>query len=121
MGAVGDLITDQAAYFFDKLKSDLVDNRELRIQERDKLRSTLNRLLGEARVPHLSLCDSSLTGISVGDEQWAQVEIYVHYRWNASEEEQNQYLRGLGTSLSRAGDVRMQRHPAVLHFQRSQG
>ena len=121
MGAVGDLITDQAAYFFDKFKFDLIENRELRIQERDKLQNMLNRLLGVARVPRLSLCDASLTGISVGDEQRPQVEIYVHYKWNASEGDQYQYLHRLGTSLSGAGDVRIQRHPPVLHFQRSHG
>lgn len=122
MGAVGDLITDQTAYFFDKLKSELVDTRKVQIEERDKLKDTLNLLLGEARAPRLALFDSSLTGISVGDEQ-TSVGIYIHVKWNASEKEQYEYLQWLGRALSREGEVKMQRHPLVLHFQRgsSQG
>ena len=123
LNAVGDLITVQAAYFFEKFQSDLTVDREMRIQERSKLQSILNRLLGEGYVPRLSLCDASLTGISVGDEERPriEIEIYAHYKWNASDQEQYEYLHGLGTALTQVGDVKIQRHPVALQFQRSQG
>ena len=44
LNAVGDLITVQAAYFFEKFQSDLIEDREMRIQERGKLTSILHRL-----------------------------------------------------------------------------
>ena len=124
LSAVGDLVTDQAAYFFDKFRSDLTEDREIRIQERDKLRTMLYRFLGVAHVPRLSLCDTSLTGISIDDEERRQIEVYAHYKWNATDEEQYQYLQWLGTELSRSGEIKIlkiQRYPAVLRFQRSQG
>ncbi|KAJ7393635.1 hypothetical protein OS493_003290 [Desmophyllum pertusum] len=122
LNAVGDVITDQAAYFFDKLKSTLTDDREMRVGKRNKLQRMLNRRLGEGRAPRLSLCDTSLTGISVGDEErLRRVEIYAHYKWNASDQEQFEYLGRLGTLLSDAGSFRIQRYPVALHFQRDQG
>lgn len=121
LNAVGDVITDQAAYFFDKLKSTLTDDREMRVGERNKLQRMLIRL-GEDRGPRLSLCDTSLTGISVGDEErLRRVEIYAHYKWNASDQEQYEYLGRLRTLLSDAGSVRIQGNPVALHFQRVQG
>ena len=124
LSAVGDLVTAQAPYFFEKFQSALTEDRSMRIQERDKLRTMLYRFLGVAHVPRLSLCDTSLTGISIGDEDKGQIEIYAHYKWDATDEEQYQYLHWLGTELSRSGEVKIlkiQRYPAVLRFQRSQG
>ena len=117
LSAVGDLVTAQAAYFFEKFQSDLDEDRDIRIQERDKLHC----LLGVDHVPRLSLCDTSLTGISIGDEDRRHIEIYAHYKWNATDQEQYQYLQWLGTELTRSGEVEMQRHPVALRFQRSQG
>ena len=121
LNAVGDLITVQAAYFFEKFQSDLTVDREMRIHERSKLQSILNRLLGVGRVPHLALYDSSLTGISVGDEERPRIEIYAHYKWDASDQEQYEFLHRLKTTLAHVGDVDIQRNPVALQFQRSQG
>lgn len=121
LSAVGDLVTVQAAYFFEKFQSDLTEDRDMRIQERDRLQSILYRLLGVNHVPRLSLCDTSLTGISIGDEARRHIEIYAHYKWNASDQEQYEYLHWLGTALNRDGGVTIQRHPVALRFQRSQG
>lgn len=124
LNAVGDLITDQAAYFFESLQSNLIDDREIRLEEQNKLQKMLIRLLGEGRVPRLSLCGASLTGISVGDDRQEQhrIEIYIHYKWNAAHHEQYQYLQNLDALLQRVGDVNVQkRHPPSLLFQRSQG
>ena len=121
LNAVGDLITVQAAYFFEKLQSDLTVDREMRIQERDKLQSILSHFLGEGPAPRLSLCDASLTGISLGDEERRHIDIYAHCKWNASDQEQYEYLRWLGGTLTQAGDVKIIRYPIALQFQRSQG
>lgn len=121
LSAVGDLVTVQAAYFFEKFQSDLTEDRDMRIQERDKLQRMLYRLLGVNHVPRLSLCDTSLTGISIGDEDRRHIEIYAHYKWNASDQEQYEYLRRLGTAMTQAGEVKIQRNPVTLRFQRSQG
>lgn len=121
LSAVGDLVTAQAAYFFETFQSDLTEDRNMRIEERDKLQKILIRLVGVNDVPRLSLCDTSLTGISIGDEERRQIEIYAHFKWNATDQEQYQYLHWLGTEFSRYGEVKMQRYPAVLCFQRSQG
>ena len=121
LSAVGDLVTAQAAYFFEKFQSDLTEDRDMRIQERDKLQRILNRLLGVNHVPRLSLCDTSLTGISIGDEDRRHIEIYVHYKWNASDQEQYEYLRRLKTALNQVGEITIQRHPVALHFKRTQG
>lgn len=123
LSAVGELVTAQAAYFFEKFQSDLIEDRDMRIQERDKLQSILHRILGIQQAPPLSLCDTSLTGISIGDEERRQIEIYAHFKWNASYEEQYKYLHWLETELTRAGhgEVKIQRHPVALRFQRSQG
>jgi len=117
LSAVGDLVTAQAAYFFEKFQSDLTEDRDMRIQERDKL----YRLLGVNHAPRLSLCDTSLTGISIGDEERRLIEIYAHYKWNATDQEQFQYLNWLGTELTRSGEVKIQRNPVALRFQRTQG
>ena len=121
LSAVGDLVTAQTAYFFEKFQSDLTEDRNMRIEERDKLQKILIGLLGVNNVPRLSLCDTSLTGISIADEDRRQIEIYAHYKWNATDQEQYQYLHWLGTALSRSGDVQIQNNPVVLRFQRSQG
>lgn len=121
LNAVGDLITVQAAYFFEKVQLNLTEDREFRIQERGKLLRMLHRVLGVSHVPRLSLCDASLTGISVGDEERRHIEIYAHYKWNASDQEQYEYLRWLGKALTQDGDVEIQRYPVALYFQRSQG
>ena len=123
LNAVGDLITDQAAYFFDSLQSNVIADREMRIEERNKLQSILTRVLEGGFVPRLSLCGASLTGISVGDDSQEQshTEIYAHFKLHADDFEQYQYLHGLGSSLLRAGEVKIQRYPPILKFQRHQG
>ena len=123
LSAVGDLVTAQAAYFFEKFQSDLTEDRDMRIQERDKLQRMLDRILGinHVIVPRLSLCDTSLTGISIGDEERRQIEIYAHYKWNATDQEQYEYFLRLKTAMNHAGEVTIQRHPVALHFKRSQG
>ena len=124
LNAVGDLITDQAAYFFESWQSNLIDDREMRLEDQNKLQKMLTHLLGEGRAPRLSLCGASLTGISVGDDRQKQtrIEIYVHYKWNATHHEQCMYLQNLDVLLRRVGDVDIQkRHPPSLLFQRSQG
>lgn len=123
LNAVGDLITDQAASFFEDLQSNLIDDREVRLTERNKLQGMLTRLLGEGRAPRLSLCGALLTGISVGDDRQEQhgIEIYVHFKWNATDREQHQSLYDLSRSLQGDGDVKIQRYPRILRFQRSQG
>ena len=125
LNAVSDLVKDQAAYFFDGLKSNVSDDRDMRIEEKDKLQRMLNQALGGGPVPRISLCGESLTSISSGEDRQDQqhIEIYLHGRgWNATREEQFNYLRSVERALKRHGDAHLQqRYPHMLRFQRSQG
>ena len=121
LNAVEDLITDQAAYFFESIKSKVVDDREMRTEGQRNLQSLISRLPNSAGVPHLSLFGNSLTGISDHSDGRHRVEIYAHFKWNASVPEQRQYLQHLQRSFKKFGDTDITRNPLILHFQRTQG
>ena len=123
LNAVSDLVTDQAAYFFDGLKSNVLDDRNMRIEERDKLQRILNQAFAIGPVPLISLCGESLSGISSGDDHQQHLEIYLHgFKWNATREEQLYYLQSVEGALKRHGDAQLERgYPPRLRFQRSQG
>ena len=117
---VEDLITEQAAYFFESVQSKIADDRRIQIAGQRKLQSLITHLSGSVRVPRLSLFGASLTGISDHNDGRPRVEIYLHFKWNASVPEQRQYLQRLQRSFKKFGDVKFTRD-VLLHFQRTQG
>ena len=121
---VGDIITDQAAYYFEKFQRELIDHRNLRLEEKQKFTSIVERLLGgRITVPHLSLFGSSLTGISVGEESGEPppTEIYAHLSWNASNQEQRELLQHVIDCLRPEGTGELLKHPTEAIFTRSRG
>ena len=123
INAVGDLITDQAAYFFESVQSGVINDRDIRIDGQKKLQAIFSRYLHSVHVPRLCLFGASLTGISAVDQNdgGRPIEIYAHFKWNATEREQNQYLQNLHQVIERLGVARIDRRLPILTFQRSQG
>jgi len=121
LNVVEDLITEQAVNFFKSMQSKIAHDRHLQIDGQRKLQSLIARLSsGSIRVPRLSLFGASLTGISDHNDRRHRVEIYLHFKWNASVPEQRQYLQRLQRSFKRFGDVKITRD-VLLYFQPTQG
>ena len=118
---VEDLITEQAAYFFESVQSKIADDRRIRIDGQGKLQTLITHLSGSVRrVPRLSLFGASLTGISDHNDGRHRVEIYLHFKWDASVSEQRQYLQRLQRSFKGFGDVKITRD-VLLYFKPTQG
>ena len=120
LNVVEDLITEQAANFFESMQSKIAHDRHMLIDGQRKLQSLIARLSDPVRVPRLSLFGASLTGISDHNDGRHRVEIYLHFKWNASVPEQRQYLQRLQRSFKRFGDVKITRD-VLLYFQPTQG
>ena len=120
LNLVEDLITGQAAYFFESVQSKIAYARDIRIDGQRKLQSLIAHLPDSVSVPRLSLFGASLTGISDHSDGRHRIEIYVHLKWNASVPVQRQYLQRLQRFFKKLGDVKITRD-SLLHFQPTQG